>query len=116
MKRLTETKFPPLAKNAEVDIFVGQIQVKHTPVAIIESEAYEYIDESIRDQQLEQLRSTARKLGANTVDNIHLLTKRVQRYVADERTPFDSWRQGQKVLHFLRGTALILDESIPDSN
>jgi uncharacterized protein YbjQ (UPF0145 family) len=75
-------------------------------VAIIQSTSYANKDEKTKARQLEEMKRIARKLGADAVQEIHLLTKKAQGYVMDGRPPLPAWKQGKYNLYFLRGTAI----------
>jgi hypothetical protein len=95
---LHPAKFPPW-RRGKVDIYVGQLETPGVAVAIIESEAYAYIDDDVRNRQIEQLITRARALGANTVQDIRYLTKRVRGYTATNSCRY-AWKQGQYELIF----------------
>lgn len=113
LKRLTTTHFPPKPKSAPIDLYVGTVSRHHIEVAIIQSRSYSSKDEKTKAGQLEELKRLARKLGADAVQEIRLLTKRAQGYVIDDRVPFPAWKQGKYNLYFLRGTAIRYTENSP---
>ncbi len=113
LKRLTTTHFPPKPNSAPIDLYVGTVSQHHIEVAIIQSRSYASKDENTKARQLEELKRLARKLGADAVQEIRLLTKRAQGYVIDDRVPFPAWKQGKYNLYFLRGTAIRYTENSP---
>lgn len=96
-----------------VDTYVGEVPETHREIAVIESKAYQNDSAEARQRQLEDLRERARELGADAVQGVRLLTKRVRGYSADERTPFLSFRQGEYPLYFLRGEAIVYEAGLP---
>ena len=113
LKRLTTIHFPPKPKSAPIDLYVGTVSQHHIEVAIIQSRSYASKDENTKARQLEELKRLARKLGADAVQEIRLLTKRAQGYAIDDRVPFPAWKQGKYNLYFLRGTAIRYTENSP---
>jgi hypothetical protein len=114
-KMLAPQPLKRLDADARVDVYVGTIQTPHQDVAIIESDAFAYVDDPIKLKQLDQLRLKARRRGANAIQDVQILTKRVRGYMADERVPFASMKQGFYELYFMRGTAIHVDEKEPAS-
>jgi hypothetical protein len=115
MKMLTEERLTALPDDARVDVYVGKIQVPYKEVALLDSEAYSYVDDGIKKEQIEQLQRKARKLGANVIQDVHILTKKAHGYTVDERVPFISWQQGQFDLYFIRAMAVKMADSEPAS-
>jgi hypothetical protein len=113
IKRLTTTHFPPKSNSAPIELYVGTVSRPHTALAIIQSKSDAKKDEKTKAGQLEELKRLARKLGADAVQEIRLLTKKAQGYVVDERVPFAAWKQGKYNLYFLRGTAIRYTEDSP---
>lgn len=105
-KMFSTDKYTPLPPDAKVDVFVGELPGTNKPVAIIESKAYGFVDDTVKKEQIEQLRKQARALGANAIDNVHILPKRIQRYTVDERAPIQAVQQGRTELYFMRATAV----------
>lgn len=114
MKRLTHQPAEPLESWETIDIYIGRVDAPIQEVAIIESEAYHFVDDSIKQRQLNQLKKKARRLGANAVHDVEILTKRVRGYTIDERAPIPAWQQGRTELYFMRGTAIRKPISEPD--
>lgn len=112
MKRLTENEFPPRPSMYPIEIFAGEVQRPHVEIAIIESRAYEIDDPLTREAQLEQMRETARELGADAVDSLRILAKQVHGYTIDERAPAPAFKQGEYPKFFMRGRALIYQASL----
>lgn len=115
VKMLTNERPRPLEPNARVDVYLGEIKPPFQEVAIIETDANSYVDNEVKKRQLEQLKARARKLGANAVQNVKILSKRIKGYTIDERVPFTAWQQGQYELYFMRGTAIRVPESEPST-
>ena len=95
-----------LDSSARVDIYVGPIDQPNEPIAIIESKSYSFMDESVKRRQIDQLRSKARALGADMIEQVRLLPKYRYGYVTDERVPFQAWKQGRVKKYFMRGVAV----------
>ncbi|MCL5271315.1 MAG: hypothetical protein M1457_12375 [bacterium] len=113
MKHLSDQQYARLAADDKVDVYVGSLDLPSQPVAVIESDAYAYVDDAVRQRQIDQLKSRARALGANTIQDVRILAKHVRGYTADERVPFAAWKQGQYELYFMRGTACRVAEVEP---
>ena len=62
---------------------------------------------------MEELRRSARWLGANGIENLRVETAEAQGMVADPRVPFTAWKQGEFELHFVRGTAVRYLDTAP---
>lgn len=105
-KWLTTQKPAPLPRDAHVDVYVGTVEPPFQPIAIIETDAVAVETEQARDAQLEVLRKKARKVGANAIQNVEILKKRVKGMTPDEKVPFTAWKQGSYNLFFMRGTAI----------
>lgn len=112
-KTLTQERLPRLDPREKVSIYVGEVDGAYVPVALIDSEAFEVIDDEVKSLQLDQLRQRARRLGANAVQEVRILPKKVKGFSLDERTPFRAWKQGNFELYFMRGMAICLDETEP---
>jgi hypothetical protein len=112
MKWLTEERYPPRPSIYPIEIFAGQVQRPHREIALIESRAYDIDDVYTREAQLEQLQEKARELGADAVDNLRILAKRVHGYTIDERAPAPAFKQGEYPLFFMRGRAIIYEASL----
>jgi len=115
MKRLTDNRFPPLPAEEPVDVYVNALEPPLTEIAIIDSRSYAYVDDEVKLKQLEELRAKARRLGANTIQDVRILAKVARGMVLDERTPFTSWKQGVYEMFFMRGTAVLTPEAEPAS-
>ncbi|MDO8944274.1 MAG: hypothetical protein Q7U75_13930 [Desulfobacterales bacterium] len=113
MKKLSRQRFKALDINDKVDVFIGEIKPPYQEVAIIETDASSFVDNDVKKKQIEQLKIKARRLGANVVQNVHILSKRVRGYTIDERVPFTAWQQGQYELYFMRGMAIRVPETEP---
>src|SRR5690606_12776147 len=86
MQRLTTERFAPLPAHAPVDLYVGQVAPPFVEIAIIETPASHYSDEEMRLQQIEELKKRARRLGANAIQDVRILTKEIKGFTLDERT------------------------------
>lgn len=113
VKSLLEERLDPLARDAKVDVYVGKINPPYIEVAIIESSSNPFVDDGIKMQQIEQLKQKARKLGANTIQDVHILAKHIEGYTMDERVPFTAWQQGKYNLYFMRGMAVKVPDALP---
>lgn len=111
VKRLSEERLKALARDARVDVYVGEVKVPHKDVALIESNTSTFVDDGVKLEQIEQLRKSARRLGANSIQNVHILTKHVRGATIDEFVPFAAWQQGQYELYFMRGEAIFVPEA-----
>lgn len=96
-----------------VDVYVGEVVETNRKIAIVESTAYPADDEPTRLKQIEEMKSRARVLGADAIEDLRVLTKRVRGFTVDERTPFLAWKQGEFPLYFMRGTAIAYESGIP---
>ncbi len=113
LRWLTEQRPAPLPDHIPVEVYVGSIQPAPDRIAIIETSATPHADETSRRAQLEELKQRARRVGANAIEDVRILTKEIQGFTLDERTPFFSWRQGRYPLYFMRGTAIVIEELEP---
>jgi len=113
MKRLDPTAYKRRPSIYPVEIYVGQVELPHREIAVIDSSGYPDDDDATRVRQLEELRQRARGLGADAVQDVRLMTKRVRGYTIDERTPFPALKQGRYPLYFMRGTAIVYETSLP---
>jgi hypothetical protein len=104
--RLAEGNFPPRPATAEVELWVGETDLPKIPIAIISSSRTAERSAEAREAQVEELRQRARDLGAHAVENLRVETAEVNGIVADPRTPFTAFKQGEFDLHFVRGTAV----------
>lgn len=96
----------PLPPNAHVDVYVGTIEPPFQSIAIVETDAVAVETDQARDAQLEELRKKARAVGANAIQNVEILKKRIKGMTPDEKVPFKAWKQGRYNLFFMRGTAI----------
>ncbi len=113
MKRLDSATYERRPRNYPIDPYVGKLSQPHREIAVIESTAYPSDDKDTRNKQLEEMKEKARGLGADAIDDLRVLTKKIKGYTLDERTPFISWKQGNYELFFLRGTAVVYESSLP---
>jgi hypothetical protein len=115
--RLDSTKYKPRQRDAEITIYAGKVDRPHVKIAIIDSETFPDKSDATKLKQLEQLKTAARKLGADAVEDVRLLAQKVRGYVVDERVPFPAWKQGEYELYFLRGVAVrFTEETSPEKN
>jgi hypothetical protein len=115
MKLLTDASLHTLDPRDRVEVYVGKLDPPYEPVAIIDSEAYPTVTDEIKQQQIEQLRAKARRLGANTLHEIRILPKEIKNFTTDEKVPFSSWQQGSYQIYFMRATAVRRPETEPAS-
>ncbi len=108
--RLTDKKFPPKPPEAQIDLYLGKVSRPHIEIARIDSRSYESKDDATKQKQMEHLKKRARKLGADAVHDVQLLSKKVRGMESDPNTPFPSLRPGRYKLYFLRGTAITFQE------
>ena len=111
--KIDKEDFPRRPSIFPIEIYVGETNQPHREIAVIESSAYADDEEDTRERQIDELKTRARKMGADAVQEVRVLTKKVSGYTIDERTPFPSWKQGDYVLYFIRGTAVIFESSLP---
>jgi hypothetical protein len=115
MKQFLSQPLNPLPANTKIDAYMDKVNPPYIEVAVIESDAFAFVDDGIKLKQLEQLKKKARQLGANTVQEVHMLAKHVQGYTIDERVPFSALQQGKYELYFLRAQAVKTPEPAPAS-
>lgn len=115
MKRLSDQRLSRLDPSERVGVYIGKVDVPYEPVALIDSDAFSAVDDEVKSRQLDQLRARARSLGANAVQDVRILPKKVRGFSVDERTPFESWKQGEYDLYFMRGMAIRLNEEEPSN-
>lgn len=115
MKSLTTADYDRRPSIYPIEVFTNEVSQPYREIAIIETSAYADDTDESRILQLEELRKKARTLGADAVQDVRVLTKRVKGFTADERTPFPSVRQGEYPTYFMRGTAIIFESSLPGS-
>ena len=102
-KRLSKAKYEKVPKDQDIEVYVSDAGGEK--LAVIESDAFAYVDEAVKRRQLDQLTAKARSLGGNAVEHVRILTKEVQGYTPDERVPFTAWKQGRYELYFMRAEA-----------
>lgn len=95
-----------------IDIFVGEVDIPHRKIAIIESKSYDIDNAITREEQLEELKRAARARGADAVQELRILAKKAKGFTVDERSPMPAWKQGEYPLFFMRGTAIIYESSL----
>jgi len=113
MKKLDETNYRRRPAKYPIDVYVGQVPQTHRDLAVIESTAYATNDDPVLIKQKEELKREARDIGADAVEDVRVLKKEIKGYTIDERTPFNSWKQGEYPLYFLRGTAIVYESGLP---
>jgi hypothetical protein len=106
VNRLTDERFPAVPADQEVKLYVNEVQRPHVKIAQVQSFADPNQDADTKRRQLQELRDTARDLGADAVMSVTQLNQQVRGMVRDERTPFPSLRQGTLDRYFLRGVAI----------
>ncbi len=103
---LTSQKFPAATADAEVKLFVNEVERPHIKLAYVRSyTAKNELPETKRAQLLD-IQKRARKLGADAIMGVTLMKTEVLGFVEDEKTPFPSLEQGEYSETFLRGTAI----------
>jgi uncharacterized protein YbjQ (UPF0145 family) len=113
MQRLDEAKYPRRPSMYPIELYISEAFQPNRKIAIIESTAFPVDTDEARWEAIGELEDKARRLGADAIEDLHLHTKRVQGFTADERTPFPSIKQGYYELFFMRGTAIIYESSLP---
>ncbi len=103
---LTDHRYTRLHPGDPVAVYLETIDHPYKEIAFIDSEAYANIDDEIKMKQLEQLRSRARSLGANVIQEVRILPRNIRGYTIDEAVPFASWKQGAYQVFFMRGKAV----------
>jgi hypothetical protein len=101
----------PLEPDDRVDVYVGTLDPPCVAIAQIDSSAYPYVTDAIKDRQLEELRRKARALGANALDQARVLTMQVRGMTAEENASISVWKQERYQLYFMRARAL---RRVPD--
>jgi len=104
--RLTDEKFTPKPPGTEIDIYIGELKRPYREIAVLDSRCSGTKDSEIKEQQLEDIKRLARKVGADAVHNVRLLTKNARGMVPDQRVPFPAFKQGRYKLYFIRGDAI----------
>lgn len=99
-KRLSKASYEKIPADQDIEIYVDDAGGEK--LAIVESDAFAYVDDEIKRKQLDQITGKARSLGGNAVERVRILTKQVQGYTPDERVPFTAWKQGRYELYFMR--------------
>lgn len=106
VKMLTDNRYEPRPESFEVDLYQGGVQTPHQEIAKLDSLAVDELTTAAREVLVEDLRKRARKLGADAVTDVVLLTGSIRGWVRDPQTPFRSYKQGWGDRYFLRGTAV----------
>jgi uncharacterized protein YbjQ (UPF0145 family) len=115
MKQLSDADYERRPSIYPIEVYTNEVSQPYREIAIIESSAYADDTDDSRVLQLEELKKKARGLGADAVQDVRVLSKRVKGFTTDERTPFPSVRQGEYPTYFMRGTAIIFESSLPGS-
>jgi uncharacterized protein YbjQ (UPF0145 family) len=110
VKKLKWETRPPREGSAGIELFVGQVQRPYEEIAILQSRYYENQSKENKTKMLADMRNLARRVGADAVMDVHILPKRFQGMVADEKVPFPAWKQGADYTYFMRGTAIVFKE------
>jgi len=113
--RLARDKYPRKSMDAPVEMFVGTIVRAHKPIAILNSKCYTDQTEENKAMMLSSLRNMAREIGADAVIEIQMLPKRFEGMVMEDKTPFPSWKPGNTYGYFMRGKAVVYEDSLPIS-
>jgi hypothetical protein len=108
-------KYPGKSTNAPMEMFVGTIARAHKPIAILNSKGYPDEGEDNKAKMLSNLRKMAREIGGDAVIEIQMLPKRFEGMVADDKPPFPAWKPGNSYGYFMRGKAIVYEDSLPVS-
>jgi hypothetical protein len=106
MELLTDKDYPPRPPSFEMPLYEGEVQTPHEVIAYLDSAWVEDVTTSTKTLMIEDLQKRARRVGADAVMNVRMLTGSVRGWVPDPQTPFRSFRQGWKDRYFLRGEAV----------
>lgn len=106
-KKLTDEKYKVKPKGYDLEVFVNKVESPHKVIAVVQSKSYDNKYELTKTKQVEQIKKVAKKIGADAVQNIHLLENKAHGYVIDYHVPFLSFKQDKYKLYFLRGEAII---------
>jgi hypothetical protein len=104
--RLSGENFPARSSDAEIDMFVGKISRPHSSIAILQSKYYDGQTKDLKAEMIKDLKSAARRIGADAVTDIHVLPRKFDGMIVDEQVPFPAWKPGNYFSYFLRGTAI----------
>ena len=115
VQRLTMDRYPRKSMDAPIEMFVGTIARACKPVAILNSKYYDDQSDDAKAKMLLNLRNMAREIGADAVIEIQMLPKRFEGMVADDKTPFPAWKPGNYYGYFLRGKAVVYEDTLPVS-
>jgi len=115
VQRLARDKYPQKSMDAPMEMFVGTIARAHKPIAILNSKSYADQSEENKARMLSILRNMAREIGADAVIEIQMLPKRFEGMVADDKAPFPAWKPGNSYGYFMRGKAVVYEDSLPIS-
>lgn len=111
--RLTSVEYEEKHEEAPIELFVGVLQRPYTPIAVVQSRHYSEQTEQAKAKMVAEIKKSARKIGADAVMDLHLLPKRFEGMVMDERIPFPAWKPGDYYGYFLRGTAVVYEDEQP---
>ena len=108
--RLSPSSLLPVDNPENIEMFVGEIQKPHKKIAIVQSRFYSDQSKVTKKKMLEDIRNEAAKNGADAVMDIHMLPKKFEGMVTDEKIPFPAWKPGDYYAYFLRGVAIVYTE------
>ncbi len=108
VRRLTDFRYAPLPKDAPIEAFFDKAPRPCEPIAIIQTDprAGRAESQGVKRQMLDELKQIARKLGADAIQDVRMLTSEGDGWVKDPATPFPSLKQGPYEISFLRGVAV----------
>ena len=103
---LTDKRYQARPASYPIELYESGVQTPHEQIAIVDSIGVEQLTTETRTVLVESLRARARDVGADAVIEVVMLIRPERGWVPDPQTPFRSWRQGWRDLHFLRGRAI----------
>ncbi|MCX7049857.1 MAG: hypothetical protein NTX50_30785 [Candidatus Sumerlaeota bacterium] len=117
-RRETRRFHPVIAKPGSIQCYVAPVpQLGYIVLAIIDTDSVSTLTASSREQLLKQMRQMASEAGAEKVYDLHLLTRQTQGLLHDPNAP--KWAlapvPGWTDTYFLRGKAVIAENSLPEN-
>ncbi|MCX7011180.1 MAG: hypothetical protein NTW86_01200 [Candidatus Sumerlaeota bacterium] len=104
--QLTDYRYPPKPEDVRVEAFIGDVARPYEKIAIIQSTTASSKDDETKARQLEELKGIARRLGADAVQWVRVLSTSGSGMISDPATPFPAVKQGEFTKFFLRGEAI----------
>ncbi len=111
IRRLAWEDYAPKPTSDTIELYVGKVSRPYKPIAILQSKSFGDQTVQSKTRMMKDLRRLARKIGADAVIDIHMLPRRFEGMVMDERVPFPAWRPGEYRAYFLRGTAIVYEKN-----